>query len=69
MGKRLGVSGLPSVQRHWWSGVAIPAAASSAHAGQDGTFRVTATVTDVSQIDLGATRSSLGDEIVFNRTG
>jgi Allene oxide cyclase barrel like domain len=48
------------------AGVAIPAAGSSGQAGTDRTFRVTATVTEVSQIDLGAPGPSLGDEIVFS---
>lgn len=65
MGKRLGIFGIAIGAATLVVGVAIPAAASSDHAGQDGTFRVTATVTEVSQIDLGATGASLGDEIVF----
>ncbi|HEX6506836.1 MAG TPA: hypothetical protein VF221_04315 [Chloroflexota bacterium] len=48
------------------AGVAIPAAGSSGQAGQHGAFRVTATVTEESQIDLGAPGPSLGDEIVFS---
>lgn len=47
-------------------GVAIPAAGSSGHHGQDRTFRVTATLSEASQIDLGTKGPSLGDEIVFS---
>ena len=46
--------------------MAIPAAGSSGQGGKDRTFRVTATVTEVSQIDLGAPGASLGDEIMFS---
>lgn len=65
MGKRLGIIGMAIGTAALVVGVAIPAAASPDHAGQHGTFNVTATVTEANQIDLGATGSSLGDEIVF----
>jgi hypothetical protein len=66
MGKRLGVLSAAIAVAALVAGVAIPAAGSSGQAGQDRTFRVTATVTEISQIDLGAPGPSLGDEIVFS---
>lgn len=67
MGKKLGILSMAIAVTALVGGVAIPAVAgSSSQAGQHGTFRVTATVTEVSQIDLGAPGPSLGDEIVFS---
>lgn len=66
MGKKLGVLGTAIAVAALVVGVAIPAAGSSGQAGKDRPFRVTATVTEVSQMDLGATGPSLGDEIVFS---
>lgn len=66
MSKQLGVLGAAIAAAALVVGVAIPAAGSSGHTGNHSTFRVTATVTEVSQIDLGATGPSLGDEIVFS---
>ena len=54
MGKKLGVLGTAIVVAALVVGVAIPAAGSSGQGGKDHTFRVTATITEVSQIDLGA---------------
>lgn len=65
MGKRLGIISTAVGVAALVVGVAIPAAASSGHADEQRTFTVTATVTEVNQIDLGAAGSSLGDEIVF----
>lgn len=66
MGKRLGILSTVIAAAALVVGVAIPAASSSGHTGTQHTFRVTATVTEISQIDLGATGPSLGDEIVFS---
>jgi Allene oxide cyclase barrel like domain len=66
MGKKLSVLGAAIAVAALVVGVAIPAAGSSGQAGKNRTFRVTATVTEVSQIDLGAPGPSLGDEIVFS---
>jgi len=67
MGKKLGVLITTIAVAALVVGVTIPAAAgSSGQAGNDRTFRVTATITEVSQIDLGAPGPSLGDEIVFS---
>lgn len=66
MGKKLGVLGTVIAGAALVVGVAIPAAGSSGQAGKDRTFTVTATVTEESQIDLGAPGPSLGDEIVFS---
>lgn len=64
MDKRLGILG-SAIGVAALVGVAIPATAASGDGGQQGTFRVTATVTESSYVDLGATGPSLGDEIVF----
>jgi len=66
MGKKLGVLITALAVAALVVGVAIPAAGSSGQVGTDRAFRVTATVTEVSQIDLGAPGPSLGDEIVFS---
>ena len=66
MGRQIGVVSTVIAASALAVGVAIPAAGSSSHAAKDNTFRVTATVTEVSQIDLGAQGPSLGDEIVFS---
>ncbi|HEY1319779.1 MAG TPA: hypothetical protein VGF32_06010 [Streptosporangiaceae bacterium] len=66
MSKKLGVLAAAIAVAALVVGVAIPAAGSSGQGGKDRTFRVTATVTEVSQIDLGALGPSLGDEIVFS---
>lgn len=66
MGKRLGVLSMAIAAAALVVGLAIPAAGSSGHVGKHRAFRVTATITEVSQIDLGATGPSLGDEIVFS---
>jgi hypothetical protein len=64
MRKRVGVLGISIAATALTVGVALPAAGSSSHS--DHTFRVTATVTELAQLDLGATGPSLGDEIVFS---
>ena len=66
MGKRLGVLSVMIAAAAVVVGVAIPAAGSSGHHGQQRTFRVTATVSEGTQIDLGAKGPSLGDELVFS---
>ena len=66
MGKKLAVLSTAIAVAALVVGIAIPAAGSSGQAGNDRTFRVTATLTEASQIDLGATGPSLGDEIVFS---
>src|SRR5690349_19341728 len=66
MGKRVFVLGTAVALAALTIGVALPASGSSRHPDRSHTFRVTATVTEVSQIDLGAKGSSLGDEIVFS---
>jgi hypothetical protein len=68
MGKRLTVGVLSAViaAGALAVGFALPAAGSSGNNDQHSTFRVTAAVTQESQIDLGATGPSLGDEIVFS---
>src|SRR5690242_12250169 len=65
MRKRLGVLGVSIAAAALTVGVALPAAGSSRSAHSDQAFRVIATVTEVAQLDLGATGPSLGDEIVF----
>jgi Allene oxide cyclase barrel like domain len=66
MGKRLGILSTAIAAAALVVGLALPAFGASSHTGQQRTFRVTATVTEVNQIDLGATGPSLGDEIVFS---
>jgi hypothetical protein len=66
MGKRLGIVSAAIAAAALVVGLAIPALGASGHNGQHRTFRVTATLTEVSQIDLGAKGPSLGDEIVFS---
>jgi len=66
VGKRLGVLSVVIAVAALVVGVAIPAAGSSGHNGQERTFRVTATVSEGSQIDLGTPGPSLGDELVFS---
>lgn len=66
MGKKLAVLSTAIAVAALAVGVAIPAAGSSGQGGNDRTFRVTATLTEATQIDLGAAGSSLGDEIVFS---
>ncbi len=66
MGKRVGILSTAIAIAALVVGLAIPALGASGHNGQDRTFRATATVAEVSQIDLGATGPSLGDEIVFS---
>jgi hypothetical protein len=66
MGKRLGILSTAIAAAALVVGLALPAFGASGHTRQQRTFRVTATVTEESQIDLGATGPSLGDEIVFS---
>jgi hypothetical protein len=65
MRKRLGVLGISIAAAAVTVGVALPAAGSSGSAGSQHRFRVTATLTEGAQLDLGTTGPSLGDEIVF----
>lgn len=69
MGKRLGILSTVTAAAALVVGLAVPAFGASSQHGQHGqqrTFRVTATMTEVSQVDLGAQGPSLGDEIVFS---
>jgi hypothetical protein len=66
MGKRLGVLSTALAAAALVVGLALPAAGSSGHTGKGRTFRVTATVAEGTQIDLGDTGPSLGDEVVFS---
>jgi hypothetical protein len=65
MRKRLGVLGICIAAAALTVGVALPAAGSSTSTGSHQKFRVTATLTEAAQLDLGTTGPSLGDEIVF----
>jgi hypothetical protein len=65
MRKRLGILGISIAAVALTLGVALPAAGSSRSADRDHTFRVTATLTEAAQLDLGTAGPSLGDEIVF----
>lgn len=66
MGKRLGILSTVIAAAALVVGVALPAFGASDHSGQQRTFRVTATVTEGTQIDLGAPGPSLGDQVVFS---
>jgi hypothetical protein len=65
MRQRLSVLGISIAVAAVTVGVALPAAGSSSHSDRHHALRVTATVTELAQLDLGAKGPSLGDEIVF----
>jgi hypothetical protein len=65
MGKRLGLLGAAVALVALAVGVVSPAWGSSGDRDKQATFRVDAVTTEQNFLDLGAQRSSLGDQIVF----